>query len=946
MITGEECVIKNNYKKREWLKYIDLNLLDIYPLQLANCDRLSLNDSVYIFDEVGSGKTISSGLMALDFLSNNNHKKVLVVTTNALFKKGIYSEYGQFLKDWFEKLPFKALNLESRIKVTNNHYSHFSRKSEYGLVIIDEAQLFLNSESMRYKLLTENISAQKVIFLTATPIKNSKYDLQIYVDIAKKITGKEISNDWIENISTVDKQAEQIICNTFDISSPVTRYFKDTIMSLNIEGYKKSQARRLLPHLWQYGQGKTKNEILLENINSKCEEDNKNNFVVFTRFVEKEAHEIASYLKKNGFIEHNNDNLNQKTYAVVTGENAYKLSEYSGTINLPTVLIVTYQIAEQGVNLPGYNHVVNYHISAFPSALEQRFGRIDRMGKNGSKFSEINICFLIAKDSWDTNTWNFYCAISIYLRNLISYLPSKNTILSEEVLEQYSQTQSLIEEYIEKITNLVNQDNQIRLIIEYFKELSNSEINTTNLECKCDIELFTFLEENSIEFNTDIDETEAIKLFKKEIKDTFVELKSNFGFKNGLSIDKYRTIIKSVSDKIFYTNGYSNNGISFENLRTLDAINECGKNISSKSTFLDYSKKFRENIKLPILISNYLTDFNKFFEESFNKNDFNTLFPFNGYKEIFMKLISVKFDKINKEDKNIILGNCEVIVKIVPFFKMCNEFKKCLKSMVYVQDGSIRIRFDFNPFIAATWQIGYKIKKDARQLGLSNSFVSLYCAEGRDYSDLFKLEYKDEVVQASNWYKLSYHYTRKEVACFMQGCYLKFEDNENLFYIKEKYMKFLGQNYKLYQSTYAQWDEDCFDYNSAVKVAMDGEDDDFDPKAFLEEVRYYGEPEYPELMEKYEEILDKFNKVCQSINSAEKDTHQSLFNHYIFTENKNFRVHINYQFKYYNKNCKVYVKDLWTQGILYEVSKATFRNCTWDNMFKLPDEVAKIPLVY
>ena len=127
--------------------------------------------------------------------------------------------------------------------MANNHYSHFSRKSEYGLVIIDEAQLFLNNESMRYKLLTENISAQKVIFLTATPIKNSKYDLQIYVDIAKKITGKEISNDWIENISTVDKQTEQIICNTFDVSSPVTRYFKDTIMSLNIEGYKKSQAR-------------------------------------------------------------------------------------------------------------------------------------------------------------------------------------------------------------------------------------------------------------------------------------------------------------------------------------------------------------------------------------------------------------------------------------------------------------------------------------------------------------------------------------------------------------------------------------------------------------------------------------------------------------------------------------------------------------------------------
>lgn len=904
MTIGEECFIQNKEMKREWLKYIDLNLLDIYPLQLANCDRLLLNDSVYIFDEVGSGKTISSGLMALDFLSNND-KKVLVITTNALFKKGLYSEHGQFLKDWFEKLPFKSLDLESRIVVTNNHYSHFNHKAEYGLVIIDEAQLFLNNESMRYKALTENISAQKVVFLTATPIKNSKHDLQVYVDIAKRITEKNISNNWIENINTIDKQTEDIICNTFDISAPVTRYFKDTIMSLNIEGYKKSQARRLLPHLWQYGQGKTKNEILLENINLKCEDNSENNFVIFTRFVEKEAYEIARYLKNNGFVEHSSNDFNSKTYAVVTGENAYKLSEYSGINNLPTVLILTYQIAEQGVNLPGYNHVVNYHISAFPSALEQRFGRIDRMGKNGSRFAEINMCFLIAKDYWDTNTWNFYCAISIYLRNLISYLPSKNTILSEEVLEQYSQTQSLIEEYIGKITNLINQNDQVRLIIEYFKELSNPEIDTTSLECKCDIELFTFIEENSIEYNTGIDETEAIKLFKKDIKETFAELKSNFGFRNGLSIDKYRAIIKSVSDKIFYTNGYSNNDISFENLRTLDAINECGKNISEKSTFLDYNKNFQDNVKLPILISNYLSDFNQFFEESFNENDFNVLFPFNGYKDTFRKLLSVKLEKISYEDKNIILENCEIIVKIVPFFKMCNEFKKCLRSMVYTQDRSIRIRFDFNPFMAATWQIGYKIKQDTSKMGLSNRFVSLYWMDGTNYSDLFKLERRNGVVQASNWYKLSYHYTRKEETVFLcSNTEFRWTliDNvkENPFYLKEEYLRFINEVY----------------------IDCNKEEDKFNQARYENKMVIEDASEFTELPNKY----------------------QSLFNHYIFTDGGNYRTHIHSSFVTYHSSVKVYKTDFWTQGIYYELWRMTFQDCTWKYLLELPEICENITL--
>ena len=50
----------------------------------------------------------------------------------------------------------------------------------------------------------------------------------------------------------------------------------------------------------------------------------------------------------------NHDN-NENTYKIITGENAYELSDYDGIQNLPTVLILTYQIAEQGVNLPGFD---------------------------------------------------------------------------------------------------------------------------------------------------------------------------------------------------------------------------------------------------------------------------------------------------------------------------------------------------------------------------------------------------------------------------------------------------------------------------------------------------------------------------------------------------------------------------------------------------------------
>lgn len=67
-----------------WIDYVDTDIVDIYPIQIANCDRLNKHNAVYIFDEVGSGKTITSGLIVLNYLYNNANKEVLVITTNAL----------------------------------------------------------------------------------------------------------------------------------------------------------------------------------------------------------------------------------------------------------------------------------------------------------------------------------------------------------------------------------------------------------------------------------------------------------------------------------------------------------------------------------------------------------------------------------------------------------------------------------------------------------------------------------------------------------------------------------------------------------------------------------------------------------------------------------------------------------------------------------------------
>ena len=104
----------------------------------------------FIFDEVGCGKTISAGLMALHYLYNNRDKDVQIITINSLVRPIPGRTYGQFLNDWFEKLPFATLGMQNRIHVCNNLIYGIGDVKKTGLLIVDEAHLFLE-DSQRTK---------------------------------------------------------------------------------------------------------------------------------------------------------------------------------------------------------------------------------------------------------------------------------------------------------------------------------------------------------------------------------------------------------------------------------------------------------------------------------------------------------------------------------------------------------------------------------------------------------------------------------------------------------------------------------------------------------------------------------------------------------------------------------------------------------------------------
>ena len=74
--------------EKGWMKHLNSEEISLFSLQFANCDRIYKNDVVYMFDEVGSGKTISAGLMAMQCLAQSDaegsRKNVLIISTPTL----------------------------------------------------------------------------------------------------------------------------------------------------------------------------------------------------------------------------------------------------------------------------------------------------------------------------------------------------------------------------------------------------------------------------------------------------------------------------------------------------------------------------------------------------------------------------------------------------------------------------------------------------------------------------------------------------------------------------------------------------------------------------------------------------------------------------------------------------------------------------------------------
>ena len=167
-----------------------LTAIDKYWYQIETARKVlrQLGGRALLADEVGLGKTIEAGLIIAEYLARGMVRSLLVLTPASLV-----SQWQQELSDKFNISTITTDNRDPQQPIeefwTNNpliiaslntaksakHYPHVTSRA-WDLVVVDEAHHLKNRTTLNWKLVNA-LNKRFILMLTATPVQNSLVEL-------------------------------------------------------------------------------------------------------------------------------------------------------------------------------------------------------------------------------------------------------------------------------------------------------------------------------------------------------------------------------------------------------------------------------------------------------------------------------------------------------------------------------------------------------------------------------------------------------------------------------------------------------------------------------------------------------------------------------------------------------------------------------------------------
>ncbi|MCC7429826.1 DEAD/DEAH box helicase, partial [bacterium] len=207
-LEAEKSNLISGFERLITLKDLDIAHYD-YQLKTVQKALSKMRGTVLLADEVGLGKTIEAGIITKELIERKLVHRILVLVPASIvsqWQDELFVKFGEnFIiptkpKDWLEPKIVTSLDY-AKSKVP----SELILQQEFDLLIVDEAHRLKNRSTILFKFVNQ-IKKKYVLMLTATPVHNNLTELYSLVTILKPGLLGTIRNFKKNYVSSYDQR--------------------------------------------------------------------------------------------------------------------------------------------------------------------------------------------------------------------------------------------------------------------------------------------------------------------------------------------------------------------------------------------------------------------------------------------------------------------------------------------------------------------------------------------------------------------------------------------------------------------------------------------------------------------------------------------------------------------------------------------------------------------
>ncbi len=483
--------ISKDTEIRELIAYphIKKNLIYELPHQPEGALRIlrDFNGNALLADEVGLGKTITTGLILKEVIERGFVKKALILTPPSLVDQWVAELKEKFEIDFniienesdWEKYEFAIASID-RVKGfdrENNKFRHEKcHNISWDLLIVDEAHKLKDRRTTRWKFV-DRIQKKRFLILTATPFQNDLLELYNLLhllkrghlgtlnqfreqfldrgnkripmnprDLKRKLDEVMVRRKRSETTVSYMKRIPRII--SVDLSKEEYEIYEDICELLKTRYFTASGEKingklaiyAILPKITSSSKSAIETltnisnneryhsdtrqfalDIIEKYKNLKKDSKIEQLIKVVDDLLKKDGNKILIYTKHPTTLRYISEKLkpyNLKVLEFMGGIDRESKTAIIKEFKESANILISTETGCEGLNFQFCHNIINYDLPWNPMSVEQRIGRIDRIGQN----HDMNIFSLATKNTMEEHVVdliiNKMCCIGLVIGEL------------------------------------------------------------------------------------------------------------------------------------------------------------------------------------------------------------------------------------------------------------------------------------------------------------------------------------------------------------------------------------------------------------------------------------------------------------------------------------------------------------------------------------------------